>query len=29
MSEAPPLSHARIRPGRIVTWTLLFIGATS
>ncbi|QXC49016.1 carbohydrate ABC transporter permease [Agrobacterium salinitolerans] len=26
MSEAPPLLHARIRPGRIVTWTLLFIG---
>ncbi len=26
MSEAPPLSHARIRPGRIVTWPLLFIG---
>ncbi|MES4991600.1 MULTISPECIES: carbohydrate ABC transporter permease [Agrobacterium tumefaciens complex] len=26
MSEASPLSHARARPGRIVTWTLLFIG---
>lgn len=26
MSEASPLSHARVRPGRIVTWTLLFIG---
>ena len=26
MSEAKPLSHARIRPGRILAWTLLFIG---
>ena len=26
MSEALPLSHARIRPGRILAWTLLFIG---
>ena len=26
MSEASPLPHARIRPGRILAWTLLFIG---
>ncbi len=26
MSEALPLSHARGRPGRILAWTLLFIG---
>lgn len=26
MSEAKPLSHARIRPGRTLAWTLLFIG---
>ncbi|MEE9986734.1 carbohydrate ABC transporter permease [Agrobacterium pusense] len=26
MSEAKPLSHARNRPGRILAWTLLFIG---
>lgn len=26
MSEALPLSHARARPGRILAWTLLFIG---
>ncbi|UXS41127.1 carbohydrate ABC transporter permease [Agrobacterium tumefaciens] len=26
MSEAPPLSHTRIRPGRIIAWTILFIG---
>ncbi|WKL21784.1 carbohydrate ABC transporter permease [Agrobacterium tumefaciens] len=26
MSEALPLSHSRIRPGRILAWTLLFIG---
>ncbi len=26
MSEATRLSHARIRPGLIVTWTVLFIG---
>lgn len=26
MSEAKPLFHARIRPGRILAWTLLFIG---
>ncbi|MGV1987228.1 carbohydrate ABC transporter permease [Agrobacterium sp. 22-221-1] len=26
MSEAPPLSHNRIRPGRIIAWTILFIG---
>ncbi|NSZ76653.1 carbohydrate ABC transporter permease [Agrobacterium tumefaciens] len=26
MSEALPLSHARFRPGRILAWTLLFIG---
>lgn len=26
MSEAPTLHRANIRPGRIVTWTLLFIG---
>lgn len=26
MSEAKPLSHSRIRPGRILAWTLLFIG---
>lgn len=26
MSEAKPLSHARIRHGRILAWTLLFIG---
>lgn len=26
MSETPPLSHARIRPGRILAWTLLFLG---
>jgi len=26
MSEALPLSHARVRTGRILAWTLLFIG---
>ncbi|NSL23912.1 carbohydrate ABC transporter permease [Agrobacterium tumefaciens] len=26
MSEALPLSHACVRPGRILAWTLLFIG---
>ncbi|WP_112951399.1 MULTISPECIES: carbohydrate ABC transporter permease [unclassified Rhizobium] len=26
MSEALPLSHAHVRPGRILAWTLLFIG---
>jgi len=26
MSETPPLSHARIRPGRILALTLLFLG---
>jgi len=26
MSETPPLSHTRIRPGSILAWTLLFLG---